>query len=81
MHPEHQEIQVVESCDQCEKTFKDGWMLRRHRESVHEKFRAFDCDQCDFKGKRKQHLEDHMRIHAGQYYSCSNCDFKTLRNR
>ena len=22
-----------------------------------------------------------MRIHAGQYYSCSNCDFKTLRNR
>ena len=77
MHPE---IQYM-TCEHCGKTFKKMWFLQRHVENVHNKSRTFNCEHCVFIAKRKQHLEDHMRIHMGQFYSCDNCDFQTLRHR
>jgi len=38
---------------------------------------AFNCDQCDFSAKRKNHLRSHKLIkHEGVRYDCDRCEFR-----
>ena len=40
----------------------------------------YDCDQCDYKDKRKGKLKMHKEsIHKKITYSCDQCEYKTKR--
>ena len=72
-------LELVETCVHCEKNFKSKFLLKRHIENVHEASRIHQCVLCDFKGKRREHLEDHLKTHSEQRISCDKCDYKTRK--
>jgi hypothetical protein len=76
MHPD---VSLGFSCDLCQSTFANDWLLKRHIGNVHKKDRLYRCEICDFSAKRKEHLEEHMIVHNQVTLICDLCDFKTLR--
>ena len=61
------------------KGFKTQSLIKIHIENVHEASRIHECAFCEVKGKRRQHLEDHLKTHPEQCISCDKCecDYKT----
>ena len=50
--------------------------------NMHQEVNQYECDKCDFKGKRKQYVERHIKIVHDQIkdYECNVCPFRTYRN-
>uniref|UniRef100_A0A7S0BI02 C2H2-type domain-containing protein n=1 Tax=Rhodosorus marinus TaxID=101924 RepID=A0A7S0BI02_9RHOD len=66
-------LQLV--CASCGATFKRGYDLRRHIDTVHRQSRNFPCNQCPRTFKQKGHLNEHMRAYHSEDggHSCSLC--------
>ena len=65
-------------CNQCDALF-NYFNARRHKQTVHEKMRAFACKKCDMKFFQKEHLSSHLSGSslAIKPYRCDMCDFKS----
>ena len=50
-------------CKQCDKKFKEVWMLESHMKS-HENVETFQCDVCNKDFYLKWRLTKHMKIHS-----------------
>ena len=71
----------VNSCDQCDLTFKTAINLKTHRKEIHNR-NDHPCQLCDFIGSSDQSLRDHRNfVHLGISFSCQLCDFSTKRKR
>ena len=80
-------------CGDCGKTFTLNANLRRHKREKHFKIQVnpdfeegprtsliFDCENCDMKFKRKDHLRRHvMHAHTEKKLVCCHCDQKFVR--
>ena len=77
----HPEEDLSEQCEICDKKFANLWTLKRHNEDVHQVRRKYNCVHCDFIAKRKSHLEDHMKLHSDESFSCEKCGYTTARKR
>ena len=65
---------TAKKCDECERMFRCGYNLRRHKDRFHTK--VLTCDRCDetFLGY------DAYRLHrAGCVYTCEKCGKQTER--
>lgn len=64
------------SYDECGTFFDSDAKLKAHCRSVHmEKSRAFECDICNAKFRRKLQLKQHMFKHTGYYrFTCDVCN-------
>ena len=51
----------LESCTQCQKTFYTLRNLKKHISDVHDKIKAFRCEECQFKCARMDNLNLHRR--------------------
>ena len=54
-----------------------------HIRAVHDKIKAFACDQCSFRSSRKTHLKDHVKTKHDMIkdFACEQCNYKTTRGR
>ena len=50
--------------EDCQKTYKSKFNLRRHIDSMHLKLKTFQCLECLNWFVSKQNLQDHLNIHA-----------------
>ena len=69
-------IKERSKCPLCEKTFHKVEAMKSHIQSIHEKIKNFQCDQCDFKTYNKSNLYGHVkRVHEGRSYKeqCPHC--------
>ena len=77
--------QRIFSCDHCDYTTngRNGKSnLAIHIQTHHTGEFPFACIICNFKGRRKFDLNNHMSTHSGEYkLSCSNCVYQTNLNR
>ena len=62
-------------CKECNKSFKRGYHLQRHMDTVHKKRRAFKCPSCNFSATRKDSLDRHInQIHTQEkIFYCNEC--------
>ena len=70
-------------CDvaECNKAFTQLVGLQRHKRSVHERVRAYKCDQCDYSCAQKGDLRQHqLAVHEQQKpHACQHCTYKCVR--
>ncbi|XP_031636509.1 transcription factor IIIA-like [Contarinia nasturtii] len=61
--------------ESCGKFFHSVNSMKAHCHQIHsEIFRAFECDICGEKFRRKTQLKQHMFVHTGNYrYTCDKC--------
>lgn len=60
-------------CTQCLSSFGDQSRLQRHINEVHLDLRPFQCPQCEYAAKKKDHLKAHMITHMErEKYKCSH---------
>ena len=46
-------------------------------QSIHDGFKKYSCEFCDYKASQKGNLQQHVQsIHVGVKYSCEFCDYK-----
>ncbi|XP_022903654.2 zinc finger protein 260-like [Onthophagus taurus] len=65
-------------CDICNNIFADSKGLKKHIQSVHNKFKPYVCNICGHKSSRKAMLDLHLRQHTGEKpYSCHICSYRT----
>ena len=64
-------------CQDCGRRFDTTEMLRRHRNSAHEKVLAYICEQCGHKHARMDHLNHHRGKNHGSE-KLSKKDFVSL---
>lgn len=60
----------------CFRTFRTKFNLKRHINSFHFKLKRFKCEQCSKCFASKQNLKEHSYIHTGErFYKCPelNC--------
>ena len=63
-------------CDLCLMTFADASSLKRHG-LVHKEGGDFPCEVCGKVLKKRDSLNDHMRIHTGEKpYQCQYCPYR-----
>ena len=76
----HRERKAV-ACPICTRTLSDHSGLNRHLRDVHgNQEKNFECSICSLKWARRYKLENHMKIHSGQVFSCSFEDCKSKSN-
>ena len=51
----------TEPCSQCQKTFYTLSQLKKHISDVHDKIKAFHCEECQFQCARMDNLNLHRR--------------------
>lgn len=70
-------------CDYCDKKFTHASMMKRHRNNVHTKEKAYPCTLCDKVFYLKARLKDHMVSHSGKKeHVCDICGIEFfLMNR
>jgi uncharacterized Zn-finger protein len=56
-------IRKRHACDKCERSFQDGYKLRRHRSEVHDNVRNYRCSMCTRAFKRDKQLQRHVETH------------------
>jgi len=61
-------------CNLCKKMYNTFGSLKVHKAQIHEGVN-YPCDQCDYKGTSKYHLNRHTQsIHEGKRHPCDKCD-------
>ena len=63
------------SCNQCEKSFKNTYHLKRHLK-VHTDEKPFKCLQCGKLFREVFQLKKHETYSCQRSFSCSHCDVK-----
>ena len=64
-------------CDECEKSFRNKFRLKRHKNSVHRGIKNHLCSFCDYRSSRRDALKLHISTHEGLKegrHKCSLCD-------
>jgi KRAB domain-containing zinc finger protein len=61
-------------CYACDEKFSCPKLMRNHKKE-HQIGKMFHCTKCNYKGKSKQNLYEHMKIHFKKF-SCKLCDKK-----
>ena len=69
---------IYESCKSCVKTFKSKWLLTRHVEQVHEKWKKYVCDNCSGNFKSKFLLTKHTKNIKEDITGTKICEIKEL---
>jgi len=62
-HVDSQHYNVKFPCDRCDSSFASRDHLNRHIKIVHDKIRAYQCDDCPFAAKRNGQLKKHKEMH------------------
>src|SRR5207249_8534679 len=62
-------------CGICNKSFVNGYVLKKHVKSVHDKV-SFACDQCGKRFTERRNMILHKKtFHEGQRpFHCTSCD-------
>ena len=66
------------NCDECTMNFKSFKKIKIHKEYVH-KGLLYDCDQCDYRGIRRNVISHKMSKHEELQYHCDQCEYKAAR--
>ncbi|KAF2367628.1 Zinc finger C2H2-type [Trinorchestia longiramus] len=68
------------SCAVCPFTTDQQYKLEDHVHKRHgaEKVLLYSCPDCDYKTKWKRLIKGHRRVHTGDLFRCSKCDFATI---
>jgi KRAB domain-containing zinc finger protein len=74
------------SCELCEFVCSKEGYLKIHVHRIHEKqfrctaSRNIDAYRCDFVGRKKRELEEHLTIsHKEELFNCSVCNYTSAR--
>lgn len=72
-----QEFKLVLFCcifNECGKSFRTKFNLKRHIETTHIKLKKFKCDVCSKLYSSKQNLIEHRYLHTGERpFHCEVC--------
>ena len=68
---EHMRLHTKEfQCDICEKSFRKGSHLKRHKNSnIHQTLSPFKCDICDKEFTQNAHLKRHQQSHNSDVFN------------
>lgn len=66
---------VLYSCSECGYSSHNKHYYKQHVDLVHNEDRPYKCPHCDYAGKRRHALLEHMIVHSDQRpYTCSYCN-------
>ncbi|KAA0202383.1 hypothetical protein HAZT_HAZT010907, partial [Hyalella azteca] len=68
------------SCPDCPYVTDQQYQLDDHVHKRHgaQKVLLYSCPDCDYKTKWKRLIKGHRRVHTGDLFRCSKCDFATI---
>jgi len=82
MIEKHPGVDVRETCEICDKPFRNQFYLKRHMDNAHSEGQVFECNICGTKVKRLDHLQEHLQLHAAEkLFKCDQCTYCTNRRR
>ena len=73
-------MELLVTCPECSKSFKNKNNLKVHKFSVHTET-WFTCKECDKAFKKKDQLKTHLRIHEGPKEKCSECGISFVQKK
>jgi len=61
-------------CPHCSRLYLSQGSLRKHKLIHTSDEKPFKCDHCEYRCRRKDHLENHIRVHSDdKEFSCTVC--------
>ena len=69
----------VQKCEKCDYKTSLGNTLTYHIKSKHKEVPLFDCDICDYKGRRKSLKVHKESKHGSERYKCNICEYVSTR--
>ena len=79
MHPGQVNTEI---CNLCDRSFNSLYNLKRHKESLHNINKRYECDSCEYITQRSDLMKEHMLIHVQKKFQCKKCTkYKTNRER
>ena len=70
---------ILHACEKCDYKTSLGNTLTYHIKSKHKEVPLFDCDICDYKGRRKSLKAHKESKHGSERYKCKICDYVSTR--
>ena len=70
---------IYHACEQCDFKTNRAGTLYHHVKNHHEQIQMFDCEICDYRGKRKN-LKNHVESkHGSANFKCDICSYISTR--
>ena len=64
-------------CNVCLKSFASNFLMKKHLKSAHNDGTPVQCQECGKQLASEAGLKAHMRMHTGNFTSCSYCPWKS----
>lgn len=54
-------------CNKCQRIFKNSRLLKLHNNTIHNEYKPFKCNFCDYSASTRSVLKLHLRRHTGKF--------------